>query len=503
MTQKLQSIQLERHFLGGLIKHPETYFDVSTYIKEEDFTEQVHRTMFLVASRILNAGEKLDKIILAQKINDLKIQFAGQINIYDYVDNVSFTQITKDATLKSAKELVKLRIKRDLVNSAEEEKNFVFNSGDKDINDIINGVDAIHNEKINQFTNDDNPSDLFEGIMELAYDRAKNPDQDCGLITPYPDFNRFFGGIRAGNGIYAIVSRPKQGKSSWLLEMAKGIAQLNPGCKVLYLDTEMQKDVNQFRIMSAFSKVPMWFLESGNWAKNVELADKLKKVAPDMESLKGKVYHKNVANKPIEQVCSIIRRWYFSQVGRGNKCLVIYDYLKLTGEKISNNWAEHQAIGEKINLMNEVGGQLKIPIWTSMQMNRSAEDGRDDSAAVAISDRLQWFCAFNGIFRRRSLEELQRDGESFGSHKMIPLATRFQGKDGYGHNDSVRIDEGNGNVRYEKFYINYHVDNFSVAERGNINNVVAARAFQALPNELNAARTQARTNRTTGNRTDF
>lgn len=492
MSQKLQSIQLERHFLGGLIKHPEIYFDVSTFVTEEDFTEQVHRTIYIIIGKILCAGEKLDKVILAKRITDLKIEFAGQINIYDYVDNISFTQITRDATTKSAKELVKLRIKRDLVSSAEEEKAFVINSGEKEISEIIDGVDAIHNKKINEFDQGENPSDLFSGMMELATERANNPDKEVGLITPFPQFNRYFGGLRAGNGIYAIVSRPKQGKSSWLLEMAKGVASLNKDCKVLYLDTEMQKDVNQFRLMSAFSKVPMWFLESGNWSKNIELSEKLKKSVPEMDKLKGKVFHKNVANKPIEQVCSIIRRWYYSTVGRGNKALVIYDYIKLTGEKLTNNWAEHQAIGEKINLLNETGGQLNIPIWSSMQMNRSAEDGRDDSAAVAISDRLQWFCALNGIFRRRTLEELQNDGPSFGSHKFIPLATRFQGQDGYGHNDSVRIDDGRGNVRYEKFYINYNVDNFEVSERGCINDVIAARNFQTLPNEL--TRTQTRTN---------
>ena len=36
-------------------------------------------------------------------------------------------------------------------------------------------------------------------------------------------------------------------------------------------------------------------------------------------------------------------------VGRGNKCIIAYDYVKLTGEKVSQNWAEHQAIGEKID----------------------------------------------------------------------------------------------------------------------------------------------------------
>ena len=37
-------------------------------------------------------------------------------------------------------------------------------------------------------------------------------------------------------------------------------------------------------------------------------------------------------------------------VGRGNPCVIAYDYVKLTGEKVDKNWAEHQAIGEKIDV---------------------------------------------------------------------------------------------------------------------------------------------------------
>ena len=83
---------------------------------------------------------------------------------------------------------------------------------------------------------------------------------------------------------------------------------------------------------------------------------------------------------------------------------------------------------------------LQVPIITAMQLNRTGERGRtnsvvDDASAISLSDRLQWFASFVAIFRRKSLEELPADGEDFGSHKLITLKTRWQGRDAAGHQD--------------------------------------------------------------------
>ena len=54
--------------------------------------------------------------------------------------------------------------------------------------------------------------------------------------------------------------------------------------------------------------------------------------------------------------------------------------------------------------------EVNAPMLTAMQLNRSAE-GRnrvDDSSAISLSDRLQWFAAFVGIFRQKDEEELMQ-----------------------------------------------------------------------------------------------
>jgi hypothetical protein len=173
-------------------------------------------------------------------------------------------------------------------------------------------------------------------------------------------------------------------------------------------------------------------------------------------------------------------------VGRGNKCVIAYDYVKMTGDKVGKNWAEHQAIGEKIDKLKRVSEEINAPLITAMQMNRSGESFNrnsgtlvDDSSAISLSDRLQWFATFVAIFRRKTLDEIATDGPRFGTHKLIPLKTRFQGRDAAGHQDLLRrttTETTNGReIRSEKFvnnFLNFRVENFKVKEEGSLHDII-------------------------------
>ena len=171
-------------------------------------------------------------------------------------------------------------------------------------------------------------------------------------------------------------------------------------------------------------------------------------------------------------------------VGRGNKCIIAYDYVKLTGERVDRNWAEHQAIGEKIDKLKRISEEINAPLITAMQMNRSGESFNrnssnlvDDSSAISLSDRLQWFATFVAIFRRKTLDEIALDGNRFGTHKLIPLKTRFQGQDAAGHQDLLRrvtIDPVNGqqSERFVNNFLNFRVENFNVKEEGSLQDII-------------------------------
>jgi hypothetical protein len=256
---------------------------------------------------------------------------------------------------------------------------------------------------------------------------------------------------------------------------------MNKGCRALVLDTEMSTIDMKFRIASSITGIPVWHLETGNWKKNVNLFNKFEESKNKIKGLSNQVDHLQVAGKPIEEVASIVKRWYFSKVGRGNQCVIVYDYIKLTGESDKNK-QEYQLIGDKVNALKELCLELNVPILTACQLNRSAENGVDDSSAISQSDRLQWYASFVAIFRRKSVEEIADDGIEFGSHKLIPLATRFQGKDSAGHHDLVRIKEGK-KIKYAPNYISFNINNFNVEETGTLEDILSAKSLKPELND--------------------
>lgn len=486
----IYSLQVERHVLSGLLRHQDLFADIDVFLTENDFYNDVHGTIYTVYRNIKHKGENVDKILLAEKIKNLGISFKDEINIFDYIDNLSFSQITEEATMAACKELIKLRIRREISQTADKLKEYINKNSDDSVDQIIGKIDQIYNKKISSYSENDMPINVFEQVEDLIEEMGNSPKEDTGLITPYSEFNRMYGGLKNGN-IYAIASRPGQGKSTWLNDISFKTS-INPKnkTKTLILDTEMQTIDIQLRMVASLTDVPAWYLETGNWRKNEDMT---KKVRAAWQKVKTYEYfHYHVGNKNIDQVCSIIRRWYLSKVGRGNQAMIAYDYIKLTGEKVGQNWAEHQAIGEKIDKLKRISEEINCPIITAMQLNRSGESFNrnsnnvvDDSSVISLSDRLQWFASFVAIFRRKTLDEVTLDGQAFGTHKLIPTKTRFQGKDAAGHQDLVRRLDSSGKEIWAQNYLNYQITNFNIEERGSLRDVAERQREQYELNDSN------------------
>ena len=462
--------------LGGLIKYPDIFPEIDGFITEKDFFNDVHYTIFNVIKSCAYQNQSIDKVILATKIKELGVSFKDDVNIYDYIESVAFTQINRHAAVEASKELVKYRIRREIEATAKKLRQEAETNGSKEVDEIIADCDSIYNDKISGYADTDQPEKITDGLLDLIEEAGNNPEDENGLQSPYEEFNRLYGGFKCGH-IYAIASRPGEGKTTWLSDVCFKTAKHNK-VKALYLDTEMTTNEIRFRMAGAMTDVPTWYLETGQWRKNPEYFEKIRRAQKTL-SESNEFYHMHVANKSIDQICSLIKRWYYNEVGRGNQCLIVYDYVKLTGEKVGQNWAEYQAIGEKINRLKEIAVEVNAPMLTAMQLNRSAE-GRnrvDDSSAISLSDRLQWFAAFVGIFRQKDEEELMLDNEydengnmtyNAGTHKLIPVKSRFQGKDAMGHADYLRRVFPDGSQRYVGNYINFSLENFSVREEGSL-----------------------------------
>jgi hypothetical protein len=124
---------------------------------------------------------------------------------------------------------------------------------------------------------------------------------------------------------------------------------------------------------------------------------------------------------------------------------------------------------------------------TAIQLNRTGENtGRqsnnvvDDGSAVSLSDRLQWFATYLGIFRRKTEDEITLDTPDSGTHKLIEVKARYQGREAAGHQDFILRDFPDGSRKWVRNYLNFDIENFSVVEQGTLRDSIMRQNAQFL-----------------------
>jgi len=168
----LYSIQLERNMIGGIINHQDQIIELSHLFSEKEFYERTHSVIFQVLKNCVLSGQKIDKVLLAQKVKELGISHFSDLDIFSYLDDLSYIKLNKNGITDTAKELIKLRIKRDLWENAKSVQDYIKNSTNDPIDKIISHVDELYNKQVSLYHSEDEPVDLFKEAQDIINDRV-------------------------------------------------------------------------------------------------------------------------------------------------------------------------------------------------------------------------------------------------------------------------------------------------------------------------------------------
>ena len=75
----IYSYELEKQLLAGLLKDPQSLIEISNFISHKDFFSEaspLHATIFRVIKQSVDAGEEVDNIILAQRVNEVGLSLS-------------------------------------------------------------------------------------------------------------------------------------------------------------------------------------------------------------------------------------------------------------------------------------------------------------------------------------------------------------------------------------------------------------------------------------------
>mgnify|MGYP003964685479 FL=1 len=476
------SYELEQHLIAGLIKYPESYPLIAAFIDQNDFFDKntiVNRTVFCVLRQALEAGDALDEVLLAQRVQSLNISFEDNINIADYIKGLSMRQISKDGVVKAAQELKKITVRREIHDSSiEVAKNMKSLASSATFDDIVSEADKIYNDKVNLYEIGSNkPENLFDDMEDFIEERGNNPVDQFGLMGPHERVNELYGSLLRPGNITVVVARAGVGKTQFCMDFCTKVSSINNNVPILHFDNgEMSKEELIVRQCSALSGVPMHLLETGRWRQaGQEVIDKVRSTWKKVKDFK--FYYYNVAGHSIESMLNIIRRFYYSEVGRGNPMIFSFDYIKTTYER-QNGASSWETVGRMVDKFKQLiqkelcfNGAPTVAMLTSVQSNRlgitnnrSSDNVVDDESIVSLSDQITQFCSHLFLLRQKTMDEIQEEPDGFGTHKLICLKYRWLGQDVHRALQPVEMPDGSK----RKNYLNLHMENFSIQEKGDL-----------------------------------
>ena len=479
----IYNFELEKQLLAGLLKEPDSLSEISNFIGTSDFYSKqssLHSTIFRIIQQAIDSGDEVDEVIIAQRVNEVGLSFEDNLNPADYIKSLALRKVPKGNAIKTAKELKKYSIRREILESSQDIAKKMKNMPpEASYRSIIETSDNIYNSRINLYEmGNDSPENIYEEMEDLIEERGNNPVTEFGMMGPHPKVNEIYGSLlRAGN-ITVIVARSGVGKTNFCMDYTTKVS-LKYDVPVLHFDNgEMSKEELIMRQCAALSGVSMHLLESGKWRKaGKEVVDKVRSVWPKVKSLK--FYYYNVGGLDVDSMVNTLKRFYYAKVGRGNPMVFSFDYIKTTSENIANK-SEWQVVGEMVDkfkkcVQKEIlhDGNPIIPMITSVQSNRygitnnrTSQNIVDDESIVSLSDRITQFCSHMFILRNKTNDEIETEGGRFGTHKLINVKSRHLGSDIAGAVEPVRIGD-----TLRKNAINLDFNNFNITERGDLRDI--------------------------------
>lgn len=415
----------------------EAFEDIDDLVTPSTFTINTNQIIYKCLRHIFNNTEpnedvKLDTSLILATARTLKYgDFLKDPKEIKLIDRLFEIPIEKTNSRKFAAKIRKLEIRRLIYKQ--------LMMGVSDLNEIphdtpIEQLISTVEGRILDFTSllsDDAQQIQSAGSSIDEYiDHVINNQCDVlGVSTGFPQFDYAIGGGCRRKAIQLIGARAKTGKSMLSINIGLHVAsKLN--LKILYLDTEMSLESQYPRMLANLAQVEINEIETGKFAKNkikkakvLAAKDQLKKIPFDYCSIAG---------KPFEEIFSIMRKWVTKTVGtdengRTNDCLVIFDYIKLMdASSITKNMQEYQAIGFLMHALQNFCVKYDLPILGFVQLNR---DGitKEGVESASGSDRIVWVCSSYNIVKRKAEEDLEECGDKYGTHKLIPIISRYGG----------------------------------------------------------------------------
>lgn len=454
----------ERACLACFLKWPQNIPDFSGVLKSNHFENKIHAAIYTAMTVVYSTSGTLDAVLLSEKLNAIGLKQFEDLNIFEYLEALSQMLVREDSLLHYISNIIKYDFARKADKALDTGKKEIRDNIEKPLPQLAliieNTLKTAGSENV---SNEEEPIDIFSVMPDwvMQWGQEQKP---TFLKLPWPVFTKLYGGLSFGD-LYVIAAPPKVGKSTIVNFLAYSAAgESTNNCKVLILDTELETERIVSRNLASISNVNEFKIKNGLFQNNISEKNKVISAFNSVDRYKNRVYHKYVANRSIDEVLSIARRWHAKNVKKGESCLIVYDYLKSTQENIKDAFAGYELLGMKTDKLKKLASELPMTCClTAVQTNRNNE--------TAMSSQIEWHCSNMYRLEKKTAEEVSEFGREFGTHKLVEVRARVQGEFAQGADNYVKKVTEDGDV-YVNNFINLKIDNFNVTECGSLEDIL-------------------------------
>ena len=423
MVSQLIDNAAERAVLAGICRYGlEAIVDID-FIKSEHFANETNQLLFRCLKDIIDTDQKIEYMSILSTAEKFGIfDILAKNSEITFIRSLFQLPIEKTNIPMFAAKLAKLKLARDIsqeLRSCDIKINLI--NGSESVSDIISLIeDPLMNITMSAYKDVENdPKIIGDQLDEYLQYLEENPVDFLGIPTGMPIFDEATGGGIRRKTVALVAARTGVGKSVVATNVGLHVSE-ELSIPTLYLDTEMDLQSQQSRMLANLSNVKINTIARGKFADRLSDKNNVKKASERLKNIP--MYHISVAGASFDSIISIIKRWLHKHVGvdengKTKDCLVIYDYFKLMSSAgLSAAMAEYQALGFQITQLSDFCITHDIPCLAFVQLNRDND--------IAQSDRLSWLASTVVKFEPKSAEELADDGQENGNRKIVILKAR-------------------------------------------------------------------------------
>jgi replicative DNA helicase len=359
------SREAEEAVVGAVLINPEVYYDVAQFLQADDFYIHRHKWIWEAFTRLHEQRTPIDMLTLSEELD--RVGQLAELGGPAYLTSL-INQVPTSLNAESYGRIVEAHsIRRKMINAANQIASLAYNE-ESLVDTVMDEAEkAVFNVSERRLRHDIQP---IRQVMSTVYDdideRAKRSDEIFGVPTGFIDLDRLLSGLQQSD-LLIIAGRPGQGKSGFLLSVAKNAALVHKK-HVAVFSLEMSNEQVAQRLISQETGIDSQRLRTGKlnddewplFTHSIEVFSDTKIFLDDTPAI-----------TPL-QLRTKCRRLHMEY----GLDLVIIDYLQLMGgdTRTDNRVQEVSYISRNLKVLAR---ELNVPVLAAAQLSRAVEQRSD------------------------------------------------------------------------------------------------------------------------------